>query len=80
MIAAKPEFTAPKSMISNKGFKVSALILEIKSVEKSIIPAKIATPQSVQALNKMGLIVLKCLPTIFTLKPYIKEAKMIKSA
>ena len=79
-MAASPELIAPKRMRSNKGFKVSALILDKKSVEKRMIPDKIATPTSVQALNKTGLIPLKCLPTIFTLKPYMSEAKIIKSA
>ena len=56
------------------------MILDKKSVEKSVMPAKTATPQSVQALKRTGLMVLRYLPVIFTLKPYIKADKITSKA
>ena len=80
MIAAMPELIAPSSNSIINGCSVSALIRETKSVEKRIIAEITATLKSVQPLNKTALIPLRCFPTIFTLKPYINEAKIMSKA
>jgi hypothetical protein len=53
--------------------------ITLLAVEERIMAEIMATLKSVQPLSKTGLIPLKCLPTMFTLKPYINEAKIINN-
>ena len=75
-----PEFIAPSKITNSKGVSVCIFTLDKKSVVNRVMPAKTATQHSVQALTNTGLMVLRCLPVIFTLKPYIKADRTTNKA